>query len=166
MRIMVGFQAVEDTLPLRRVSRLKSWRKIDYDDPGDCDYFGDFYCLRAEEMNLGPGGSESKYPLGKAIEGSGCGLEIIDKCLTRLFRWLGTRIGEHPSYYIIIPLFLSLLLGTGMQRLIYVDDPEYLFSPVDGLGKFERELIEKEFPMNYSSRFNPSRFVRAGRFAR
>lgn len=97
---------------------------------------------------------------------SGCGLEVIDRGLTKAFHWLGMKIGENPSYFIIIPIFVSLLLGTGMQRLIYVDDPEYLFSPVDGKAKFEREVVDNLFPMNYSDEFHPSRFVRPGRFLR
>lgn len=95
-----------------------------------------------------------------------CSLSIIDKSLARLFHWLGVKIGQNPSYFIIIPLFVALLLGTGMQRLIYIDDPEYLFSPVDGAAKTERLVIEELFPMNYTHRFHPSRFVRPGRFAR
>jgi hypothetical protein len=166
---MVGFQAEEEeesSLPVRRVSRLRAWRKIDPDDedydPGHFDLPSHSHHDRMD----GKMAAEHGQGHGKAISGSGCGLEVIDRGLTRLFYWLGVKIGEHPSYYIIIPLFISLLLGTGMQRLIYVDDPEYLFSPVDGLGKYERELIETQFPMNYSARFNPSRFVRPGRFAR
>lgn len=95
-----------------------------------------------------------------------CSLAIIDRGLSRLFYWLGVKIGQNPSYYIIVPLFMALLLGTGMQRLIYIDDPEYLFSPVDGAAKTERLVIEELFPMNYTHRFHPSRFVRPGRFAR
>jgi hypothetical protein len=46
-----------------------------------------------------------------------CSLSIIDHGLTRLFYWLGHKIGKNPSYYIIIPIFVSLLCGTGLQRL-------------------------------------------------
>jgi hypothetical protein len=94
-----------------------------------------------------------------------CSLSIIDHGLTRLFYWLGVKIGQNPSYYIIIPFFISLLFGTGLQQLRYVDDPEYLFSPVDGAAKTERLIVEEFFPMNYS-KFHPSRFTRPGRFAR
>ncbi|CAL8113391.1 unnamed protein product [Orchesella dallaii] len=95
-----------------------------------------------------------------------CSLSIIDHGLTRLFYWLGVKIGQNPSYFLIVPFFMALLLGTGMQRLNYVDDPEYLFSPVDGAAKTERLIVESLFPMNYTHRFHPSRFVRPGRFAR
>lgn len=47
-----------------------------------------------------------------------------------------------------------------------MDDPEYLFSPVDGAAKTERLIIEEFFPMNYTHKFHPSRFTRAGRFSR
>lgn len=102
----------------------------------------------------------------KAVKMGECSLAIIDRGLSRLFYWLGVKIGQNPSYFIIVPLFMALLMGTGMQRLIYIDDPEYLFSPVDGAAKTERLVIEELFPMNYTHRFHPSRFVRPGRFAR
>lgn len=95
-----------------------------------------------------------------------CSVSVIDQTLSRIFHWLGVIIGKHPSYFIVLPVFVALLLGTGMQRLVYVDDPEYLFSPVDGKAKSERLVIENLFPMNYTTRFHPSRFVRPGRFAR
>jgi hypothetical protein len=47
-----------------------------------------------------------------------------------------------------------------------VDDPEYLFSPVDGAAKTERLIVEEFFPMNYTHKFHPSRFTRPGRFSR
>src|SRR4051794_38652124 len=130
MRIMVGFQAVEDEEPLRRRSF----------------------------------GSHNKSKMAEE-EGKSCTcLEWMDIILKKWFYNLGVVIGKNPTYFIVIPIFVALLLGTGMQRLVYVDDPEYLFSPVDGEAKIERTLIDTYFRVNYSSKFNPSRFVRPGRF--
>jgi len=146
-RVVVGFQA--EGTEVTDGGELVAWRTLDteWDES------------KFVSMMDSSGG-------GKMHSSSGCGLEVIDNLLTRLFGSLGRKIGERPSYFLVIPFFIALLLGTGIQRFIYVDDPEYLFSPVDGLGKYERELVEDNFPMNYSSRFNPSRFVRPGRFAR
>ena len=138
MRIMVGFQAVEDEEPLRRKS------------------FG------SHQYQCGKGSRKMTEEEAKSCS---C-LEWIDLILKKWFYDLGVVIGKHPTYFIIIPIFVALLLGTGMQRLVYVDDPEYLFSPVDGDAKQERTLIDTYFRVNYSSKFNPSRFVRPGRFAR
>lgn len=135
---------------------------------------------REEEVEEAEGGEDDEEDEGedhladdddgphhlKKNEMGECSLAIIDHGLTRLFYWLGVKIGQNPSYFLIIPFFMALLLGTGMQRLNYVDDPEYLFSPVDGAAKTERLIVEELFPMNYTHRFHPSRFVRPGRFAR
>ncbi|KAI1292848.1 Patched domain-containing protein 3 [Halotydeus destructor] len=48
----------------------------------------------------------------------------------------------------------------------YEDDPEYLFSPSDGRSKFERNVIDELFPMNYSHDFNLGRITHKGRFGR
>ncbi|KAB7507922.1 Patched domain-containing protein 3 [Armadillidium nasatum] len=76
------------------------------------------------------------------------------------------HIAKNPSYYIIIPVFLSLLGMTGIQRLDYEKDPEYLFSPTNGLGRKERIEIEKVFPVDYANNFDPSRITRISHFAR
>lgn len=93
------------------------------------------------------------------------GCEIIDNTLKRWFYHFGFYIGKHPGYFIIVPLLLTALCVSGFQRMNYVHDSEYLFSPTDGEAKTERAIMEKHFPTNYSQ-FQSSRTTRAGRFAR
>ena len=81
------------------------------------------------------------------------------------FGWLGYQVGKRPGYFIIVPLLLTALCASGFQRIYYEADPEYLFSPIDGDAKFERQALERHFPMNYSA-FDPGRVSRAGRFGR
>ena len=54
------------------------------------------------------------------------------------------------GYYLIVPVLLTALAASGFQRITYEADPEYLFSPINGHSKLERQALEKHFPMNYS----------------
>ncbi|XP_063378289.1 patched domain-containing protein 3 isoform X2 [Cydia fagiglandana] len=96
----------------------------------------------------------------------GCKLTFVDDILNRSFYKLGLLVGRNPGYFIIIPVLLTLLMVTGYQRINYEMDPEYLFSPVSGQGKYERRIVEEHFKVNYSHRFNVGRITRAGRFGR
>lgn len=89
----------------------------------------------------------------------------IDDGLRSFFGWLGYQVGTRPAYFIIVPILLTALCASGFQRITYEADPEYLFSPIDGEAKFEREQLEKHFPMNYSA-FDPGRISRHPRFGR
>ncbi|CAH1155955.1 unnamed protein product [Phaedon cochleariae] len=94
------------------------------------------------------------------------GLKFVDESLNRSFYKLGMLVGKHPGYFLIVPVLLTLLGMTGYQRIKNNIDPEYLFSPINGEGKFERSIVESYFKVNYSSRFSVSRITRAGRFGR
>lgn len=92
------------------------------------------------------------------------GFRCFDKFLNRIFYGLGLLVGRHPGYFLIVPVLLFLLCSTGYQRIRYNIDPEYLFSPVNGPGKYERAVAEEHFKVNYTSRFNVGRITRAGKF--
>lgn len=94
------------------------------------------------------------------------GLKIVDEKLNKSFYQLGLLVGNHPGYFLIIPVLLTILGMTGYQQMHNNIDPEYLFSPVNGRGKYERAVVEEFFKVNYSSRFNVARITRAGRFGR
>ncbi|ROT65118.1 putative patched domain-containing protein 3 [Penaeus vannamei] len=96
----------------------------------------------------------------------GCFLEKFDNFLNRCFYRLGQIIANHFGYFIIIPIFITAILATGFQNIVYEDDPEYLFAPTTGGAKDERAIIEENFFLNFSSDFHPSRVTRTGRFAR
>ncbi|KAL7632548.1 UNVERIFIED_CONTAM: hypothetical protein RMT77_017115 [Armadillidium vulgare] len=93
-------------------------------------------------------------------------LEQFNIFLKKKFRGLGKSIARHTGYFFVVPFMLSLICGTGFQRMKYVTDPEYLFSPSNGLAKSERSFIENNFYMNFSTSFDPSRITRPGRFVR
>lgn len=91
---------------------------------------------------------------------------VVDESLSRNFRKLGNVIGNYPGYFVIVPFLISIIFATGLQRIHYEDDPEYLFSPVDGRSKHEKRIIDELFPMNYSDNFNVGRITHKGRFGR
>lgn len=92
--------------------------------------------------------------------------DVIDKFLSRNFERLGRNIAKYPGYYVIVPIFVAIIFATGLQRIHYEDDPEYLFSPRDGRSKSEKRIIDSLFPMNYSENFNVGRITHKGRFGR
>jgi hypothetical protein len=92
--------------------------------------------------------------------------DFVDKLLSKWFMKCGQTIGKYPGYFVLVPLFLSVIFATGLQRIHYEDDPEYLFSPVDGRSKHEKKTIDTLFPMNYSDNFNVGRITHKGRFGR
>jgi predicted RND superfamily exporter protein len=91
--------------------------------------------------------------------------KVVDDALKRFFYRLGYTIGEHPGYFLIVPLLLTALCISGFQQMDYEYEPEYLFSPTTGFAKHERDILESHFQTNYSM-FKSSRIARPGRFAR
>lgn len=91
-----------------------------------------------------------------------CGVTCVDNLLNRSFFKLGLIVGRHPGYFLIVPVLLSLLCITGYQQIKYEIDPEYLFSPISGEGKTERNIVEEYFKVNYTHRFNVGRITRPG----
>ncbi|XP_013786810.2 patched domain-containing protein 1-like [Limulus polyphemus] len=92
--------------------------------------------------------------------------DCVDRLVSWLFGRLGYHVGLRPGYFVIVPLLVSFILATGFQRVVYEDDPEYLFSPVDGRSRTERRIIESLFPMNTTESFDFGRATRMGRLAR
>lgn len=90
----------------------------------------------------------------------------IDAALSIVFQKLGYLVGKYPGYFVLVPFFIACILTTGLQRLRYEDDPEYLFSPTDGRSKVERAVIDEYFPINYTQNFNLGRITHKGRFGR
>ena len=89
----------------------------------------------------------------------------FDSFLKSTFYKLGYTVGTYPGQFIIIPIFITLLLGTGFQQVTYETDPEYLFSPSDGPARDERALIERYFTTNWDELL-PDRLTRNTRFVR
>ncbi|XP_076361930.1 patched domain-containing protein 3-like [Tachypleus tridentatus] len=93
-------------------------------------------------------------------------LDCVDKATSKVFMKLGQRIGHSPGYFIIVPLLVAALFSTGIQRIKYQDNPEYLFSPINGRSRSERKTVEKYFHVNTSENFDLGRLTRPSRLGR
>ena len=91
-----------------------------------------------------------------------CQLSLVDKFLKEVFYRFGKFIGEQPGYFLIVPLLITALCASGFQRIQHVADPEYLFSPVQGEAKSERNILESHFqwPGQSLHSYQPSRHLR------
>ncbi|XP_040070232.1 patched domain-containing protein 3 [Ixodes scapularis] len=93
-------------------------------------------------------------------------MDCVDRAVSWLFQVVGEFIAKYPGYFIIVPLLVAMCLATGIQRMIYVDDPEYLFSPVNGRSHDERRVVEALFPQNTSYNFDIGRQTKPEKFGR
>lgn len=80
------------------------------------------------------------------------------------YRHFGETIARYRFYFLLIPILISLLLSLGIIRLTYIRDLEYLFSPINGRAKKDKDTINKLFPMNISENFDYLRVVNKIRF--
>eukprot|EP00095_Tigriopus_kingsejongensis_P010659 maker-scaffold627_size122700-snap-gene-0.37 protein:Tk10659 transcript:maker-scaffold627_size122700-snap-gene-0.37-mRNA-1 annotation:"hypothetical protein AaeL_AAEL001299" len=94
-----------------------------------------------------------------------CKQHFVDQFMRRIFSILGKEIGRRPLVYLVLPLIGTVISLYGFWTANHEADPEYLFIPLNGEGKYERAIIESFFPTNYSA-FDPGRITRNGRFGR
>ncbi|XP_067122463.1 patched domain-containing protein 3-like [Centruroides vittatus] len=83
--------------------------------------------------------------------------------LKEKFRDLGYIIGRHPLPFLIIPIVFTAISAIGILRFSYVQDADYLYNPQNSKAFYERQTIEKTFPLNKSSNFEPGRLTRLGK---
>lgn len=72
---------------------------------------------------------------------------------------MGGFIADHPGYFLIVPIFFTIVCLTGIQKLNWTDDPEYLFAPLNGRARKERRVAEELFSSNHT---RSSRYVTVG----
>ncbi|XP_058492646.1 patched domain-containing protein 3 [Solea solea] len=95
-----------------------------------------------------------------------CRMDCIERHLSIWFERIGFFIGSHPWWYLITPLFLSALLGSGFYFLPcrMSNNIEEEFTPFNGQAKKEREYIQETFPVN-ESMFSRLRLSTDGNYA-
>lgn len=89
--------------------------------------------------------------------------DIVRRVLSSLFSRIGYHIACHPFLYIIICIFASTILSIGMLRIKLVTSIEYLYSPINGRARVERDSLESLFPPNLSSDYD---FLRISKFGK
>ncbi|XP_047741343.1 patched domain-containing protein 3-like isoform X2 [Hyalella azteca] len=86
--------------------------------------------------------------------------ETFDSILSKVFFKLGELIADYPKSFIVIPVLITVISVTGFLRMNWIDDPEFLFSPLNGRARQERDFIEGYFKLNYTDSFNEDRLTR------
>ncbi|XP_071944896.1 patched domain-containing protein 3-like [Antedon mediterranea] len=72
-------------------------------------------------------------------------LDFIEEGLTKLYAKYGRIIARYPWPFLIIPVLVAIGLGYGMSKLTTVSSVEYLYTPVNGQAKVDREILESLF---------------------
>ena len=83
---------------------------------------------------------------------------FIDNWLKGRFRGLGQLVGKHPGPFILVPVILSVLCGSGMLGVEYNTDQDYLMTPTNGDGNKEKAIAESsgETSLRRGSRSEPT----------
>ncbi|XP_067124885.1 patched domain-containing protein 3-like [Centruroides vittatus] len=92
-------------------------------------------------------------------------LNFINSYLSIQFKTLGIYIANYPSYFITIPIFVSVILATGLQKWHENNNVKYLLAPENTRHIKEEAVIGKLFPMNLSSNARMERMNREPCFA-
>ena len=74
----------------------------------------------------------------------------FDLFLSEKFEALGSWIARSPGIFILVPLLVTLLTGSGVQNFVYASDVFYLFVPVDAQSISDAATIQAIFPRNVS----------------
>ncbi|KAM9673352.1 patched domain-containing protein 3 [Trichechus inunguis] len=88
-----------------------------------------------------------------------CHTDCLETPLNHAFQRLGWAVGAHPWFFLLGPLVLTALLGTGFVHLPKdkEEDLEEQYSPVGSPAKKERYFVQGHFTTNDSLRFSATR---------
>uniref|UniRef100_A0A8C3WU00 Patched domain-containing protein 3 n=1 Tax=Catagonus wagneri TaxID=51154 RepID=A0A8C3WU00_9CETA len=103
-----------------------------------------------------PAGSVSEPAVSKKPR---CHTNCLEAPLSRAFQRLGWEVGSHPWVFLLLPIVLTALLGSG---LIYLpkdaeEDIEEQYTPIGSPAKAERRFVQGHFTANDSYYFSFSR---------
>lgn len=92
--------------------------------------------------------------------------DCTERRVCACFERMGHFIGSHPWCFLIVPLVLSMSLGSGFRLLRdrMSTGIEEQFTPVDGEAKTERKYIQETFPGNETT-FSRLRLSTDGNYA-
>ncbi|XP_049737734.1 patched domain-containing protein 3 [Elephas maximus indicus] len=88
-----------------------------------------------------------------------CHTDCLEAPLNLAFQRLGWAVGSHPWLFLLGPLVLTALLGTGFVHLPKdkEENLEEQYSPVGSPAKKERFFVQRHFTTNDSLRFSATR---------
>ncbi|XP_023239567.1 patched domain-containing protein 3-like [Centruroides sculpturatus] len=70
---------------------------------------------------------------------------LIDRYLSFCFTQIGYFVGKYPQFCVAVSFLVFLIMGSGFVNYSIVRDIEYLFAPIDGRAKNERQSINTLF---------------------
>ena len=74
----------------------------------------------------------------------------FDLVLSSKFESLGSWIARSPGTFILFPILITLLMGSGLQQFNYASNVFYLFVPVTAQSIEDAHTIATLFPPNAS----------------
>lgn len=74
--------------------------------------------------------------------------DIVERALNSFFQRLGEFIGLHPLPFFIIPLFVSILLSTGLLQGKIEQDISVLYTPTEAPARAERQVSDDFWKSN------------------
>ncbi|XP_023236013.1 patched domain-containing protein 3-like [Centruroides sculpturatus] len=77
-------------------------------------------------------------------------LKAFSEYLSKKFKYLGRYVATNPSYFIVVPVFVSVILFTGFQKFHEENDLKHLIGPTNGRFINQEAVIERLFPMDLS----------------
>ncbi|XP_040122790.1 patched domain-containing protein 3-like [Oryx dammah] len=88
-----------------------------------------------------------------------CRTNCLEAPLSRAFQRLGGKVGAHPWIFLLLPVALTAVLGTGLMYLPRDgdEDLEEQYTPIGGPAKAERRFVQGHFTANDSLLFSVSR---------
>ena len=72
----------------------------------------------------------------------------FDFYLAGKFSSLGAYVARSPGVFIIVPLLVTLLMGSGVQQFDFTSDVFYLFVPAHAKSIHDRVKLQEIFPEN------------------
>ncbi|XP_027817356.1 patched domain-containing protein 3-like [Ovis aries] len=88
-----------------------------------------------------------------------CRTDCLEAPLSRAFQRLGWKVGAHPWVFLLLPVALTAVLGTGLMYLPRDgdEDLEEQYTPIGSPAKAERRFVQGHFTANDSLVFSVSR---------
>lgn len=85
-----------------------------------------------------------------------CRTNCLEAPLSKAFQWLGRKVGLHPWVFLLVPILLTAVLGTGFTYLPKdgKEDLEEQYTPIGSPAKAERRFVQEHFTADDSDRFS------------
>ncbi|XP_045675967.1 patched domain-containing protein 3 [Phyllostomus hastatus] len=85
-----------------------------------------------------------------------CRTNCLEAPLSQAFQWLGKKVGLHPWVFLLMPILLTAVLGTGFTYLPKdgKEDLEEQYTPIGSPAKAERRFVQEHFTTDDSDYFS------------